>query len=74
MSQTALPHKQFFNKRLTAPRNIQGYLEICIRSLKKTYIRSLERRHGSNWIVSWSEFARSIGKIQQRAICLFYRS
>ena len=42
-------------------------MEICI-------IWSLKGEYGSNCIASWSEFARNIGKIQQRAICVFYKS
>ena len=49
-------------------------MEICIRSLKGEYIRSMKGQYGSNCIASWSEFARNIEKIQQQTIGHFNKS
>ena len=49
-------------------------MEICIRSLKREYIRSMKGQYGSNCIASWSEFARNIEKIQQQTIGHFNKS
>ena len=34
----------------------------------------MSQRYGSDCIGPWSEFARNNGKIQQQAICIFYKS
>ena len=43
-----------------------------VRSVKQQYIRSLKGWYESNYMASWSEFAKYIGKIQHKAICIFF--